>query len=96
LTTHRCNKIANFGPYYQIVEAARVTEQLRKNQNKQGKSIMEKNIFSFIGLTLVLTLSCGVVQSALGVWHEHTDNIKIISIERNSVNVATNLVAIGQ
>lgn len=58
---------------------------------------MEKNIFSLIGLTLVFGLSCGVVQSAVGFWHEHTDNIKIISIERNnSINAATNLVAIGQ
>jgi hypothetical protein len=69
---------------------------LEESKHKQGKSIMEKNIFSFVGLTLVLTLSCGVIQSALGFWHEHTDNIKIISIERNSVNAATNLVAIGQ
>jgi hypothetical protein len=59
---------------------------------------MEKNIFSFIGFTLVLTLSCGVVQSAVGLWHEHTDGIQIISIERNAtVNSTVNtLVAIGQ
>ncbi len=50
---------------------------------------MEKNIFSFIGFTLVLTLSCGVLQSAVGMWHEHTDGIQILSIERND-NVPAN------
>jgi hypothetical protein len=59
---------------------------------------MKKNIFSFIGFTMVLTLSFGIVQSATNLWHEHTDGIQIISIERNAtVNApALTLVAIGQ
>lgn len=56
---------------------------------------MEKNIFSFIGITLVVTMSFATVQAAVGFWHEHTDGIKIISIERvdSTGNFATNLVA---
>ena len=59
---------------------------------------MEKNIFSFIGFTLVLTLSCGVLQSAVGIWHEHTDGIQLLSIERiDTVPAhATSLVANAQ
>ncbi len=57
---------------------------------------MEKSIYSFIGFTLVLTLSCGVVQSAVGLWHEHTDGIQLLSIERNDTVPGTgNLVAIA-
>jgi hypothetical protein len=64
--------------------------------NQTGENIMEKSIYSFIGFTLVLTLSCGVVQSAVGLWHEHTDGIQLLSIERNDTVPGTgNLVAIA-